>query len=70
MEIYNIKAAFTELEEFCPFGKNGSFMEVTQWKNGDGFTVHINNNRVESFGLTYGEFDALKKLVEELDKQL
>ena len=40
------------------------YMEVTEWKNGDGYTVSIDaGNRNVLFDITSGEIDALNYLV-------
>jgi hypothetical protein len=59
METYSRKSAFAELQDYCHLAKGGSFMEVTEWKNGEGFDVTIDSR---SFSLTHGEFDLLNIL--------
>lgn len=66
---YNRKAAFAELKNYCTFAGDHDFIEVCQWKNGEGFDVEVNGKLSQRFQLTYGEFRALKKLVKELDKE-
>lgn len=66
------KALYTELKEFCTFsmhkGRESDFIEVTEWTNGEGFDVHISSGvERESFRLTIGQFEALKKLVKTLN---
>lgn len=65
---YNRRTVFTELKPFCYFAKDDGFIEVTEWKNGEGFDVSIGSVRDESFKLTWGEFKALKKLIKQLGK--
>jgi len=65
---YTRKTVFAELKPFCYFADEHDFIEVCKWKNGEGFDVEVNGKHVERFQLTYGEFEALKKLVKELDK--
>jgi hypothetical protein len=71
-DTYNKKAIYAPLDQFCVFAKQsnrGEFIEVTEWKNGEGFDVHISNVQgVVDFRLTHGEFDALKKIVKKLNK--
>ena len=62
------RTRFALLKEFCYFGKEHDYIEVTEWKNGEGFDVEINGRKTERFQLTWGEFDALKKLVKQLKK--
>lgn len=67
---YQRKAAFTNLKEFCIFAGDHDFIEVCQWKNGEGFSVELSGKLPQRFEMTYGEFLALKKLVKALDKSL
>ena len=64
------KSLFMELSGICTFVKEeGDFIETTEWSNGEGFDVVIDNiSGVKMFSLTWGEFKALKKLVKALDK--
>jgi len=67
---YQRKATFTSLEKFCIFAINKpeNYIEVTEWANGEGFDVEINNFDGKRFQLTFGEFDALKHLIKNLYK--
>lgn len=60
MEFYNRKAVYAPLKEYCHLAKEHSFMEVTEWHNGEGFDVSIDDKH---FNLTYGEFELLSVLV-------
>lgn len=62
---YNRKSVFTELINFCHLSKPHDFLEVTNWHNGEGFDVTINDVTTQ---LTWGQFKALKKLLKELTK--
>ena len=66
MEKYNRKAVFDYLAEYDVLSKKHSFIEITEWNNGEGFDVDIYNGGSVSFGITWGEFDAMKKLVKKL----
>jgi len=68
IEFYKLEAAFVALDKFDHCAKPGTFMEVSLWHNSEGFDVHLNSYGQQSFGLTWGEFKALKKLIKELDK--
>ena len=63
IEINNRKAKFMKLKPWDMFAKDDSFIEVTEWTNGEGFDVNIASVKDTSFSLTYGEFDALVALV-------
>lgn len=66
---YNRQCAFTELSDFCYLSKENDFMEIVEWKNGDGFDVTLSATHEQMFALTYGQFKALKKLIKELDNE-
>lgn len=64
METYNRKATFEELKKYCYLSKDNDFIEVTEWKNGDGFDIELNCHReIQRFSLTHGEFQLLTILV-------
>lgn len=56
MDFYTRKAVFAELQDYCHLAKKDSFMEVTEWKNGEGWDVSINEKH---FSLTHGELQLL-----------
>jgi len=68
IDSYKRRSVFTQLKPFCHFAKDDGFIEVTEWINSEGFDVQIGSVKNESFRLTWGEFDALKKLVKQLDR--
>ena len=65
---YKLNAAFAELRHFDHFAKPHDFIEVSLWRNGEGFDAHLSTHADQTIHLTWGEFNALKKLVKELDK--
>lgn len=76
INIYKRHSAFADLSEFDPgFANEHDFIEVTEWHNGEGFDVEISktsklgivNDRRLQF--TYGEFDAIRKLVKIINKE-
>lgn len=66
MKTENRKSIHDELKPYDYFAKEHDYIEVTEWSNGEGFDVDINNR--EFIRLSYGEFKALKKLAKELSK--
>jgi len=67
MEEYNRKSVFTELKKYDVFADESSFIEVTEWSNSDGVDVEIvNRTNNKRFQLTWGEFDALKKIMKTI----
>jgi hypothetical protein len=71
IELYKRDSAFASLKEFCIMSihKDGEFIEVSEWYNGEGFDVEVVTNNNMRFQLTHGQFDALKKLVKQLGKR-
>ena len=66
VENYNRKAVCCNLEEFDPmFALSDDFIEVCEWKNGEGYDIAINDTHIT---LTYGEFEAINYLVTQLNK--
>lgn len=63
MKEYNRKAVFTELKDYDHCAGEGDFIEVCQWKNGEGFDVEIVGKLNTRFQLTWGEYKALKVLL-------
>ena len=74
IELVDRKAAFAALNEYCIFsmgerkGKD-DFVEVTEWSNMEGVDVEIHDvDGKHKFMLTYGQFDAIKACVKEINK--
>ena len=68
METYKRKSAFTELEDFCYLSNEHDYMEVTEWRNMEGFDVEVFSKIREKFSMTWGQFKALKKLIKKLEE--
>ena len=63
-DTYNRKSAMVDLRKFNFSGNDGDYMEVTEWKNGGGYTVSIEaGNRNVLFDITGEEIDALNYLL-------
>ena len=74
INIENRKSAFVDLEDYCTNslgdrkGK-GDFLEVTEWSNGDGYDIHVEDvSGPLRFMLTWGQFKAMKKCIKAIDK--
>ena len=61
MEQYQRKSKFTELKHYDHLAKEHSFMEVTEWHNGEGFDVTVSDDK--AFSLTWGEYECLQALI-------
>lgn len=62
MKKYDKKAIYTVVDN------KGGFIDVTEWKNGDGVDVEIVSAPDCRFQITYDNFSVLKKLVKKLNK--
>ena len=60
-------SVFTNLDQFDYFAKEHDFIEVTEWRNGEGFDDDLNSKKIIS--LSYGELDAIKFCVKKLNKE-
>ena len=63
IEKYTRKAKFASLEPYCHLSKKHSYIEVTEWSNGEGFDVSIGAAEDKHFSLTHGEYQALQAVV-------
>jgi hypothetical protein len=68
MEKYNRKAVFWNLKEYDFSCKEHSYIEITEWKNGEGVDINAYNHTDRTISISYGEFKLIKKLVKELNK--
>ena len=66
VENYNRRAVCCNLDEFDTiFADETDFVEVCEWKNGEGYDIAINDTHIS---LTYGELEAINYLVTQLNK--
>jgi hypothetical protein len=66
MDVVNRKSISDDLHKYDYLAKEHSFIEVTEWANGEGWDITI-DDRVIS--LTYGQLDAIKYLTLALQYQ-
>lgn len=64
MEIHERKAVSDELKKYDHLAKDSDFIEVTEWANGEGWDISLNDKLIS---LTYGQLEAIKYLVKALD---
>lgn len=67
MNSYKRKSIFSKLKKFCHFAGKDDYIEVTEWKNGEGFDVEVLSKNNERFQLTYGQYTLLKEIIKKLD---
>ena len=61
-------AATAELTDI--WHKKGDFIEVTEWSNGEGWDICVNNNHIErTISLHETEWSVLKKLIKHLESK-
>lgn len=65
---YKLDTAFAPLRKFDHCALPDDFIEVSMWHCGEGFDVHLSSHGDQRFMLSWGQFKALKKLVNALDK--
>ena len=65
-KIEHRKSIHDNLIVYCHLAKADDYIEITEWTDGEGFDVNINER--EMFSLTWGEFSAIKKLIKQLEK--
>lgn len=64
---YNRKSIFLSLNDSI-YHKIGDFIEVTEWKNGEGYDIVLSSNNGQVFSLHESEFYEIKKMIKELKK--
>lgn len=64
IECQNRKTVFCDLKNFCMLAKEHSFIEVTEWTNGEGWDIATDDKH---FSLTFGELEAINYLTKHLE---
>ena len=64
MEKINRKSINAKLSKFDILANKDAFIEVTEWVNGEGFDITIND---KIFSLTHGQLKAINYLTQTLD---
>lgn len=69
-KIYNRRTIFEELSDYCILSDKHDFIEVTEWKNGEGFDFTISSKWSERIvQMTWGEFELLTKLLSVITRE-
>lgn len=58
------KTVYDDLNKYDILAKENSFIEVTEWTNGEGYDVHIDE---QMFSLTHGQLAAINYLTKVLE---
>ena len=64
IDTYYLKAVSVDLNVFDILAKPNDFIEVSEWHNGEGYDITINDKH---FSLTDGELKAINHLVSILE---
>ena len=67
IEMKTIKSTRVLLKEFCKWSGNHHHIEVTEWTNGDGVDVKMQDaNGSHEFYLTWGQLEAMNACIKKL----
>ena len=64
MEFNSRKSVNDKLKRYDYLSKDEEFIEVTEWTNGEGYDIMIND---ETISLTEGQLNAINYLVKSLE---
>lgn len=64
MKINERKSVSDELKKYDHLAKDSDFIEVTEWTNGEGWDIWLNDRLMS---LTYGQLEAINYLIKFLD---
>lgn len=64
MKITKLKSVSDNLKKYDYLAKDSDFIQVTEWANGEGYAVDINEN---TYNFTTGQIDAINYLIKSLD---
>lgn len=60
MKIEDRRTAYEKMSVFSPFVNDNSFIEVTEWTNGEGWDIAIDNRH---FSIHMDELEAIQYLI-------
>lgn len=64
MEQYNKKSISDDLKIYDHLAKDSDFIEITEWHNGEGWDIAINERIIS---LTWGQLEAINYLIKSLE---
>lgn len=64
MEFNSRKSVNDNLKKYDYLAKDDDFIEITEWTNGEGYDIMIND---ETISLTEGQLNAINYLVKSLE---
>lgn len=67
MEANNRKSVWSDLNKFDVLAKEHDFIEITEWTNGEGWDITINE---KILSLSCGQLEAINYLTKYLDYEI
>ena len=67
INVETLKSVCADLNQFDYLEKEGSYINITEWSNGEGWIVDIDGKNV--FNLTIGQLEAINYLTKHLRLQ-
>lgn len=67
IEVSKLKSVHTKLKKFDYLAKDSNYITITEWANGEGFDISIDD---KNFQLSYGELDAINYLIHYLQYEV
>ena len=64
MEFKNLKSVSDKLQTYDYLAKDHDFIQITEWANGEGYAIDINE---QSYNFTTGQIEAINYLIKSLD---
>lgn len=64
MKFEKLNTVSDNLKKYDYLAKDSDFIQVTEWANGEGYAVDINEN---TYNFTTGQIDAINYLIKSLD---
>ena len=69
IEIKTVQTLKASLKEFCQWSGDHHYIEVTEWLNGDGVDIKLQDtNGIHEFYLTWGQLNALNACIDKLNE--
>lgn len=64
IEVKRVKTITTDLNTFDYLAKEGDYVSITEWENGEGWDVAFNDRMIH---LSSGELEAINYLTKKMD---
>lgn len=67
IEVSKLKSVQAKLKKFDYLAKDSNYITITEWANGEGWDITIDN---KNFQLSYGELEAINYLIHYLQYEV